>query len=69
MFFSLASGLRTLALNGSIARYVTKGWEHLFDSIDHAHLRATDWLWRYNNKRPNMAIGAITLNKKLALAA
>jgi putative transposase len=43
--------------------------EHLLDSIDHAQRTATGWPWRYNNERPNMAIGGITPNKKLALAA
>jgi len=42
--------------------------EQLFDSIDHAQRTATDWLWRYNNERPNMAIEGITPNQKLALA-
>lgn len=52
-------------------RTVRHEWldEHLFDSIDHAQRTATDWLWRYNNERPNMAIGGITPNQKLALAA
>ena len=52
-------------------RTVRHEWldEHLFESIDHAQRTATDWLWRYNNERPNMAIGGITPNQKLALAA
>ena len=43
-------------------RTVRHEWldEHLFDSIEHAQLTATQWLWRYNNERPNMAIGGIT---------
>jgi hypothetical protein len=29
---------------------------------------ATQWLWTYNNDRPNMGIGGITLVKKLKMA-
>lgn len=32
---------------------------HLFDSIEHAQLLATQWLWTYNNVRPHTAIGGI----------
>lgn len=42
---------------------------HLFESVDHAQRTAAEWLWRYNNERPNMAIGGITPNQKLAMAA
>ena len=52
-------------------RTVRHEWldEHLFESIDHAQRTATQWLWRYNNERPNMAIGGITPKQKLARAA
>jgi len=52
-------------------RTVRHEWldEHLFESIDHAQATATRWLWRYNNERPNMAIGGITPIQKLAKAA
>ena len=52
-------------------RTVRHEWldEHLFDSIEHAQLTATQWLWRYNHERPNMAIGGITPIQKLAKAA
>lgn len=52
-------------------RTVRHEWldEHLFDTIDHAQRTATQWLWRYNHERPNMALGGITPNQKLALAA
>ena len=43
--------------------------QHLFDSIAHAQDTATQWLWRYNNERPNMALGGITPIQKLAKAA
>lgn len=42
---------------------------HLFESIARAQETATKWLWSYNNERPNMALGGITPNQKLALAA
>lgn len=52
-------------------RTVRHEWldEHIFDSIDHAQRTATDWLWRYNNERPHMALGGITPRQKLAQAA
>ncbi|EGV52621.1 hypothetical protein Rifp1Sym_ae00180 [endosymbiont of Riftia pachyptila (vent Ph05)] len=30
---------------------------------------AARWLWTYNHKRPNMALGGITPKQKLALVA
>ena len=52
-------------------RTVRHEWldEHLFESVDHAQRTATEWLWRYNNERPNMANGGITPIQKLKLAA
>lgn len=32
---------------------------HQFTSIAHAQLLATQWLWQYNNERPNTAIGGV----------
>ena len=32
---------------------------HLFNSVEHAQLLATQWLWQYNNERPHTAIGGI----------
>ena len=32
---------------------------HLFESVDHAQHLATEWLWSYNNERPNTAIGVV----------
>lgn len=42
---------------------------HSFSSIAHAQLLATQWLWQYNNERPNMGLGGITPKQKLAMAA
>lgn len=32
---------------------------HLFHSVEQAQLLATQWLWQYNNERPNTAIAGI----------
>ena len=32
---------------------------HEFETIEHAHILATQWLWIYNNERPNTAVGGI----------
>lgn len=32
---------------------------HQFESIEHAQLLATQWLWQYNNERPHSAIGGV----------
>jgi putative transposase len=52
-------------------RTVRHEWldEHIFESIDHAQQTATEWLWRYNTERPNMALGGITPKQKLVQAA
>ena len=52
-------------------RTVRHEWldEHLFESIEHAQQTATEWLWRYNNERPNMALGGITPRQQLVRAA
>ena len=39
-----------------------------FTTIEEAQLTATQWLWIYNNERPNMALGGITPAMKLAEA-
>jgi len=33
---------------------------HQFESVEHAQLLATQWLWKYNNERPNTSIGGVT---------
>lgn len=60
--------------NAYVERYnrtVRHEWldQHLFESIDHARETATEWLWRYNNERPNMANGGFTPIQKLDQAA
>jgi len=56
--------------NAYVERYnrtVRYDWlnQHMFMSIDEAQISATQWLWTYNNERPNMAIGGITPAQKL----
>lgn len=41
----------------------------MFDSIREVQDYATEWLWTYNNERPNMGIGGMTLAQKLKMAA
>ena len=36
---------------------------HLFESIKQAQRLATAWLWKYNNERPNSAIGGVPLRQ------
>ncbi len=52
-------------------RTVRHEWldQHLFENIAHAQETATQWLWQYNNERPNMALGGITPRQKLTMAA
>lgn len=41
---------------------------HVFDSLEHAQLLATQWLWQYNNERPHTAIGGIPPRQLLNVA-
>ena len=59
--------------NAYVERYnrtVRHEWLEMneFNTIGEAQLTATQWLWTYNNERPNMAIGGITPARKLANA-
>ena len=59
--------------NAYIERYNRTGrheWldMHAFESLDHARELATEWLWQYNNERPNMAIGGVP-PRQLLMAA
>jgi len=42
---------------------------YIFETIQEVQEIATEWLWMYNNERPNMGIGGITPAQKLKLAA
>ena len=41
---------------------------HEFDTIPHAQILGTQWLWQYNNIRPNTAIGGVP-PRQLQMAA
>ena len=41
---------------------------HLFESVEHAQSLATEWLWTYNNERPNTAIGGVPPRQLLQAA-
>jgi putative transposase len=60
--------------NAYVERYnrtVRHEWldQHIIESIEEAQNYATQWLWTYNNDRPNMGIGGITPAQKLKRAA
>jgi transposase InsO family protein len=60
--------------NAYIERYnraVRQEWldQHIFDPIEEAQDFATQWLWSYNNDRPNMGIGGMTPAQMLNAAA
>ena len=60
--------------NGYIESYnrtVRGEWlvQYIFETIEEAQDQATEWLWTYNNERPNMAIGGVTPAMKLKTAA
>ena len=60
--------------NAYIERYnrtVRHEWldQYIIEIIEEAQDFATQWLWTYNNDRPNMGIGGITPAQKLKMAA
>jgi len=52
-------------------RTVRHEWldQHIIESIEEVQDFAAQWLWTYNNERPNMGIGGMTPAQKLKLAA
>ena len=50
-------------------RTVRYDWlsQYIYQDIEELQDRATQWLWTYNNERPNMGIGGITPIQKLKL--
>ncbi len=42
---------------------------YIFETIEEVEQIATEWLWTYNNERPNMGIGGVTPAMKLKIAA
>ena len=62
------------SFNAYVERYnrtVRHEWldQNIIESIEEAQEFATQWLWTYNNERPNMGIGGITPAQKLKMAA
>ena len=60
--------------NAYIERYnrtVRHEWldQYIIETIEEAQDFATQWLWTYNNDRPNMGIGGITPAMRLKMAA
>ena len=60
--------------NAYVERYnrtVRHEWldQNIINSIEEAQDHATQWLWTYNNERPNMGIGGMTPAQKLKRAA
>ena len=43
--------------------------QYHWSDLEEVRLYATDWMWMYNNERPNMALGGITPKQRLAMAA
>lgn len=41
---------------------------NIFETIEEAQDQATEWLWTYNNDRPNMGVGGIIPTMKLKMA-
>jgi putative transposase len=59
--------------NAYIERYnrtVRHEWldMHAFESVDQTQHLATEWLWLYNNERPNSAIGGVPPRRLLQAA-
>ncbi len=60
--------------NAYVERYnrtVRNEWldQYIIESIEEAQEFATQWLWAYNNERPNMGPGGVTPAQKLKRAA
>ena len=57
--------------NGAFNGLLRQEWlnQYIIESIEEAQHHATQWLWTYNNDRPNMGIGGITPAMKLKMAA
>ena len=43
--------------------------QYHFSSLDKMRIFAAEWLWVYNNERPNMELGGITPMQHLAITA
>ena len=56
---------------GQFNRTVRHEWlsPYLWRDLDEVSDFATDWIWKYNSERPNMALNGITPMQQLAMAA
>jgi putative transposase len=43
--------------------------QYCWADLEEVQLHATQWMWKYNHDRPNMALGGITPKQRLAMAA
>ena len=43
--------------------------QHYWTDLQEVQMFATQWMWKYNHDRPNMALGGITPKQRLAMAA
>jgi len=43
--------------------------QHCLESINEVHEFATQWMYKYNHQRPNMALGGITPKHRLVMVA
>lgn len=43
--------------------------QYHWSDLEEVRLYSTNWMWMYNNERPNMALGGITPKQRLAMAA
>ena len=43
--------------------------QHYWESINEVQEFATQWMYKYNHQRPNMALGGITPKQRLAMVA
>ncbi|NBT07102.1 MAG: IS3 family transposase, partial [Betaproteobacteria bacterium] len=43
--------------------------QYYWSNLEEVQAFATQWMWFYNNDRPQMALGGFTPRQKLAMAA
>ncbi len=43
--------------------------QYYWQSIDEVQMFATQWMYKYNHQRPNMALGGITPKQRLVMTA
>jgi putative transposase len=43
--------------------------QYYWSDLEEVQMHATQWMWKYNHDRPNMALGGITPKQRLAMVA